>query len=81
MISVTFNVDKLLRQLAAQNNRDYDKVWVAKACGVSRPTITAIATGQSKRIDLVTIGKLLDFFSAQGMPVTVSDLFTVTVTE
>ncbi len=77
MDKVTFNVDRLLRQLSAQNNRDYDKAWVAALSGISRTTITAITTGQNTRIDLETIGKLTAFFRSQGMPITVADLFSV----
>jgi len=77
MDKVTFNVDRLLRQLSAQNNRDYDKAWVATLSGISRTTITAITTGQNTRIDLETIGKLTAFFRSQGMPITVADLFVV----
>jgi hypothetical protein len=33
--------------------------------------------GEMLRIEIDTIDKLLDFFAAEGMPVTVADLFTV----
>ena len=78
MSKTTFNVDQLLRQLSAKNKKDYDKVTVASLSGISRNTITSITNRDSTRIDLTTIDKLLDFFASQGMPVTISDLFTVT---
>ena len=73
-----FNVDGLLRKLAAQNNRNYDKGLVAERSGISRATITTITNNTSKRIDLETIDKLLGFFAAEGMPVAAGDLFVTT---
>lgn len=73
-----FNVDALLRKLAAQKNVDYDKGAVAAMSGISRTTISAITNNKSKRIDLETIDKLLAFFEGQGMAVTPGDLFVVT---
>lgn len=73
-----FNVDTLLRKLAAKNNRNYDKQFVAELSGISRTTITAITNNTSKRIDLETIDKLLRFFESEGMSVTPGDLFVVT---
>ena len=73
-----FNVDTLLRQLAVKNNRDYDKSYVAERTGLSRTTISTITNNTSGRVDLATLDKLLDFFVAEGMPVTVGDLFTTT---
>jgi DNA-binding Xre family transcriptional regulator len=73
-----FNVDTLLRKLAAQKNIDFDKTTVAELSGISRTTITAITNNKSKRIDLETIDNLLTFFEAQGMPITVGDLFVTT---
>lgn len=77
MNTVTFNVDRLLRQLSAKNNKDYDKVTVAALSGISRTTITSITNNENKRTDFETLGKLLDFFQGQGMPITIADLFTV----
>lgn len=72
-----FNVDTLLRKLALQNGRDYDKSYVAMRTGLSRTTVSAITNNTSGRVDLSTLSRLLDFFDAEGMPVTVGDLFTV----
>lgn len=77
MHKITFNVDKLIRQLSVKNNRDYDKSLVAEWSGISRTTITALTKNSSVRIDLSTLGKLLDFFASHDMPITVADLFTV----
>lgn len=76
-----FALSQLLRQLALHNNRDYDKSTVAELSGISRTTITAITNNSSRRIDLETLEKLLDFFAAEGLPIGVGDLFTVTVEE
>jgi DNA-binding XRE family transcriptional regulator len=77
MNTVAFNVDRLLRQLSAKNNKSYDKVTVAALSGISRTTITSITNNENKRCDFETLGKLLDFFQGQGMPITIADLFTV----
>ena len=79
MNNVTFNVAWLLRQLSAKNNKSYDKVTVAALSGISRTTITLITNNENKRADFETLGKLLDFFQSEGMPITIADLFTVTV--
>lgn len=81
MNNVAFNVDWLLRQLSAKNNRDYDKVTVAVLSGISRTTITSITNNENKRVDFETLGKLLDFFQSEGMPIEIQDLFTVTTTQ
>ena len=73
-----FNVDTLLRKLALQKGRDYDKSYVALRTGLSRTTISAITNNTSSRVDLETLSKLLDFFTAEGLPITIGDLFTTT---
>ncbi|MFN8495563.1 MAG: helix-turn-helix transcriptional regulator [Caldilineaceae bacterium] len=48
---------------------------LAEITGVSRSSVTTAAAGQNKRVDLVTLDKLLNFFSEQlEHSVTVSDL-------
>lgn len=76
IIMLQFNVDTLLRKLALQNGRDYDKSYVAMRTGLSRTTISAITNNTSGRVDLATLSKLLDFFTAEGLPITINDLFS-----
>lgn len=77
---VKFNLKQLLRELEAQNKRDYEYQQVAKACRLSRFTVSAIANNDNVRVELPTLAKLLDFFKSEGMPVTIDRLFTVTDT-
>lgn len=52
---------------------------LAKITGVSRSSVTTAAAGQNKRVDLVTLDKLLNFFTEQlEQPVTVADLLEFT---
>lgn len=77
MATVRFNLDQLLRQLAAKNNRDYEKSYVADKSGVSRTTISGIVNGNTTRVDLETLAKLVTFFSSEGMKIDVGDLFSI----
>lgn len=72
-----FNLKQLVRQLGVKNNRDYGYLYIAQASGLSRFTVASIANGDSIRIELRTLDKLLDFFSAEGMPITLDQLFVV----
>lgn len=78
MIHTKFNLKQLIRQLEAQNNRDYEYQQIAKMCGLSRFTVASIANNGNVRIELSTISKLLAFFESQGMNITAGDLFVTT---
>lgn len=49
----------------------------ARQIGITRQTFGALMKGEVQRIEIETINKLLSFFAASGMPVTIADLFTV----
>jgi len=52
---------------------------LAQVAGVSRSSVTTAAAGENKRVDLVTLDKLLNFFSERlRQPVTVGDLLEYT---
>jgi len=52
---------------------------LAQVTGVSRSSVTTAAAGENKRVDLVTLDKLLNFFSERlQQPVNVSDLLEFT---
>ncbi len=63
-----------VNQLEKQNGRRYTESQIAKATGLHRHTIAAVMKGKPDK----TLSKLLAFFAAEGMPITVGDLFTVT---
>jgi hypothetical protein len=72
------NVFRLVKRLEEQKNEPYTNTAIADKTGLSRVTVNSLVAGSTNRIDLATIDKLLDFFAAEGMPITPGDLFTVT---
>jgi DNA-binding Xre family transcriptional regulator len=79
-MEITLNVMAKVNELEQLRHRRYNYTDIADAANLSRHTVRKWLTGEVKAIDLESLGKLLDFFAAEGMPVTVADLFTVTVT-
>lgn len=77
MYTITSNLKQLVRELNAQAGKDYDLSAVAKKTGLSRFTVSSIANNNNVRVDYGTLAKLLWFFHQEGMPITISDLFTV----
>jgi transcriptional regulator with XRE-family HTH domain len=65
-----------VNQLEKRNGRRYSESEIAVATGLHRHTIAAVMKGKQDK----TLSKLLAFFAAEGMPITVGDLFTVTST-
>ena len=76
-VTVKFNVAQLIRELSLRNRRDYDKTTLATEINVSRTSLYGILGNSNVRIDLPTVEKLIAFFHAEGMPVTLEQLFTV----
>lgn len=77
MYTVRFKLDSLVRQLQAARDREYHTQEIAERTGLSRATVTGIMKNQHTRVDLATIGKLIQFFSDEGMPITIDRLFEV----
>ena len=77
-LTVKFNVDRLLRELSALTNKDYDKQSLAVQIGISRSSLYNILDNSNNRVDLSTLGKLLYFFHSEGLVISMSDLFVVT---
>lgn len=69
------NVFRLVKRLEEQAGMPYKNIAIAKMTGLSRVTVNSLVAGSTNRIDLATIDKLLDFFHAEGMPITACDLF------
>lgn len=78
MTKLLFNLHKPLSQLEQMKNRRYSFNEIALATGLTRQGVRRLLKEPSDRIDVNTIAKLLSFFATEGMPITVSDLFTVT---
>ena len=77
-MEIALNVMAKVNELEQLRHRRYNYTDIADAANLSRHTVRKWLTGEVKAIDLESLGKLLDFFAAEGMPVTVADLFTVT---
>lgn len=77
-MEITLNVMAKVNELEQLQHRRYNYTDIADAAGLSRHTVRKWLTGEVKAIDLESLAKLLDFFAAEGMPVTVADLFAVT---
>lgn len=71
-----FNLHKPLYQLEQKNGR-YSYAKIAEISGLTRQGVRRLLKEPSDTISVRTIGKLLDFFASEGMPITVDQLFTV----
>lgn len=49
----------------------------ARQIGITRQAFASLMKGETMRIEVETIEKLLSFFRREGMPITVADLFVV----
>lgn len=75
-MTLNHNLFTLKRQLEIAKRREYTWVQIAAATDVHPNTLHNIATNKTRRVDLDIVEKLLAFFAAEGMPVTINDLFT-----
>lgn len=73
MYKTQLNIYDVLNRLEGQNKRRYSDAEVAKASGLHRHTVRILRAGKHEP----TLDKLLNFFEAEGMPISVSDLFTI----
>ena len=70
-----------LHRLEEKQGNRLSWAHIGRQMGMTRQAAQALFTGDSSDDSFAkygTIAKLLDFFAAEGMPVTVADLFTVT---
>lgn len=77
-MSIKFTVFGKVKDYEKKIGRSINISELAQRVGVDARTMTAAMRGDMQRVDLVVLEKLLAFFSAEGMPITVADLFTVT---
>ena len=80
-MTLNHNLFTLKRQLEIVKRREYTWIHIATATAVHPNTLHNIATNKTRRVDLDIVEKLLAFFAAEGMPVTINDLFTTTTRE
>jgi len=79
-MAIAHNLFTLKRRLEILKQREYSWVEISKATEIHHNTLYNIGSNKTRRVDLDIVEKLLKFFSAEGMPVTINDLFTVTDT-
>lgn len=75
---VQSNLFALVNQLERQNNRRYSYSELGAALGISHQSAKILLkqkTDPNSYLRYGLIGKLLDFFKAEGMSITVGDLY------
>ena len=75
---IKFSPLNQLAELEAKRAYRYNYKEIGDKVGLPRQTVRHIFTQNPKRIDIATLAKILAFFNAEGLNVTLSDLFTVT---
>lgn len=74
-----WKLTQMMGQYQMETGRRLTLGELARVAGVSRSSVTTAAAGENKRVDLVTLDKLLNFFAEQLQhPVTVGDLLEFT---
>jgi DNA-binding Xre family transcriptional regulator len=71
---VQWSLYKLLGRYQAATGQPMSLNQLANDSGITRSVIMTIANGQSKRVDLKTLNRLLDYFADKVEPVSVADL-------
>ena len=74
---VDFDLFSVIRKLEIQKGAKIPIGDIAKGAGLHRNTIQRIQDNETDRVDLKTLAKLLAYFKAEGMPITLGDLFKV----
>jgi transcriptional regulator with XRE-family HTH domain len=76
--TVALNLLGTIHRLEDRRARRYTYSDIADVANLNRQGVRHLLKAPPKRIDMETLAKLLDFFNAEGLPVTIADLFTVT---
>lgn len=76
---VRFDLRTKLNELERVRDTRYGYADIAAATKnrLSRQTARQLLKSTPKRVDTDTLAALLDFFAAEGMPISVGDLFAV----
>ena len=72
-----FTIFDQIVKLQKQTGERLSDSEYARRIDITRQTFSALMQGEVLRIEIETIDKLLNFFAASGMPITIADLFTV----
>lgn len=74
-VKLKFDLFRLKQRLALRVGREYTWAYIARWCDLNIRTVMGLAEDNgSTRIDVATLEKLLGFFRAEGLPVTLCDL-------
>lgn len=79
-MKVVFNLIAPLAQLETKKGKRYTAIEISRISDVNRQTIRNFMTEPPDQINTSTLGKLLQFFADEGMPIQIGDLFTVSTT-
>ena len=74
---VEFNLFQLINRLEATREREVTIVEIAEETGLSQAGLYKAKNKAYGGVQFETLGKLMDYFARQGMPITISDMFTV----
>lgn len=77
MTKILFNLHEPISRLEQKKNRRYSYAEIADISGLTRQGARRLLKERSDRVDLSTLARLLTFFAAEGMPITIGDLFAV----
>lgn len=71
---IEYNLDRLVKKLEVTQNRRVTTTELSEHTGISRPVVTQMMRNQP-RPELEMLQKILDWFKAQGMEVSATELF------
>lgn len=78
MRKVTYNLFSLKRKLEMQTGRAYTWKEISAATRIHTNTLQNLSNNKTARIDLGIMGKLMDYFESEGLPVEPADIFVIT---
>lgn len=80
MTDIKFDLYPMLTKLESIKKKRFSPgdISIAVKGRVSRQTVHSLLHNDVKNVNLRTLAALVDFFAKEGLPVTISDLFTIT---
>ncbi len=74
---VKFDLVRLRKRLELQEGRNYTWDEIADGAGLHINTVYGLANNNSKRVDVRTMEKLINYFKREGLDVGPGDLFAL----
>jgi transcriptional regulator with XRE-family HTH domain len=74
---VALNLFGLKKQLEIRTGRDYTLQEMAEGMGLNYYGLMRAMNGDTQGVQFDTLGKMLDYFRAEGLDVEIGDLFAV----